>query len=420
MLSVVKIFLTVSPALKDSKMATYKYTAWDDAGTRKQGSMQSDSQQTVVNWLREHKLTPVQVDIIAPESKIKKKGSRRIKSLDIAGFCWQISTMIEGGVPIITALKTIAEDMENSKLMNIINSLAEDMSSGESFSTAVAKHPKVFGNLFHAMIVAGESGGTLVESLKNLADYYDSRDQLIRKVKGAISYPIFVISFVALIIVVMMVFVIPRFRTIFDQIQGKLPAFTLGFIACYDWIVHNVVYLFIGAALIVFGMIWYNKTSSGHYFFSKASLKIPIIGKIIHQSFVAIFCRTLSTLLNAGVPILDSLGILAGLTNNDVIRNAILYTKEKITEGSSIAVGMTASEIFPNIAIKMAQVGEESGSLPEVLRRTCMYYERKVDSLITTLTTLLEPALIITVGSIVLVVLLALYLPVFSISDIHQ
>jgi type IV pilus assembly protein PilC len=211
-----------------------------------------------------------------------------------------------------------------------------------------------------------------------------------------------------------MAFIIPRFRKIFDQFGGELPAFTRGFMKFYDIVRFNLHYIVGGTLLFVVIMSLISKTRKGHKTFSKIALNIPLLGKVLSQGFVAIFCRTMSTLVGAGVSVLEVFDILAGMTNNDIIKSAILQTRERMVEGSNLSLSLSGSGFFPNLVVKMMQVGEESGALSRVLERTADYYERKVDAMVTVLISLLEPIMIVTVGGIVLIVVLALYLPIFS------
>jgi len=267
------------------------------------------------------------------------------------------------------------------------------------------------------MILAGETGGTLSQSLQKLATYFDNCDKLGKKIKAAIAYPIFISVFIMLLVIFIMTFIIPRFSVIFDQFGGELPAFTRGFMAIYDMVRHNIIYIIGTVVLTVIVLtLAYTKSKKGHLLFSKISLVAPLFGKILRQSFVATFCRTMSTLVASGVSVLEVFDILASMTSNDVIGTSITRTKDRIVEGANISSGMSESGFFPRIAIKMIQVGEESGSLPQVLDKTADYYERKVDTTITMVMSLLEPIMIVTVGGIVLVVVLALYLPIFSMS----
>ena len=401
-------------------MKTYKYIARDLTGTKKEDFKEAICANDVITWLRDQRLTPVSVSEISTSVKKPKQTLRRkrIKSADLSALCWQLTTMVEGGIPVTTALATIAEDIENLHLQDVLQQLVEKMEKGEAFSISVAEFPNIFNQLFRAMILAGEISGNLTVTLRRLAEYYDNRDKLTRKVKGAMAYPTFVLSFIILIVIFIMAFIIPRFRVIFDQIGGELPAFTRAFMAFYDMLRFNLVYIIGSVLLLIISAVLASKTPKGHRIFCKISLILPLTGKIFRQAFFVIFCKTMATLLAAGVSVLEVFDILSTMTANDIIKDAIVQAKERIVAGSNISLSLALTGFFPNLIIKMIQVGEESGSLSTVLERTSVYYERKVDSTITTLLGLLEPIMIVTVGAIVSVIVLALYLPIFSISDV--
>jgi type IV pilus assembly protein PilC len=403
-------------------MKSYKYIARDSSGQRKEGFKEAASSNDLLGWLREQELTPVSVNEIAVDAKKTHRTTfrKRIKSADLAALCWQLTTMIEGGITIPVALETISEDIENLQLRKILKQILEKMRKGETFWGSISEFPGVFNRLSCAMILAGETGGNLAEVLHRLAEYFDSRDKLAKKVKGAMAYPIFVLGFIVLIVIFIMAFIIPRFRTIFDQIGGRLPAFTRGFMGFYEILHHNLLYIIGSVFFLVVLAIVISKTKKGHYLFSRIALALPLFGKVIRQAFITMFCKTMSTLIAAGVSVLDVFDILAGMTNNDIIKSAIIRTGEQLVGGSNISLSMASVGFFPNMVIKMIQVGEESGSLATVLDRTSAHYERKVDSTITIMTSMLEPIMIVTVGAIVLVVVLALYLPIFTMSDIAR
>ena len=402
-------------------MRNFEYSARDENGIRRTGLQQAESEQDILHWLREQGMTPIQVKVIGSAKKEKKiLGRNRIKSEEMAGFCWQLCTMVEGGVPITEGIRTIGDDIENPFFRQVLTQIYEKMKTGETFSDALVAFPKVFNPLFCAMILAGETGGTLPMVLQRLAQYFDNRDALVRKIKGAMAYPVFVLIFVILMVVVIMTFIIPRFTVIFDQLHGKLPFFTQAFMTVYHGVMGSAIYILLGLGLATAGFVCYFKTARGHERICQYLLKLPFIGKILSQGFISIFCRTMSTLLSAGVSVIDALGILSGMTSNDIIKRAVQSTKGYIIEGSNISLSMAASGFFPSMVTKMAQIGEGSGSLPEVLDRTSDFYEKKVDVVIKKLTGFLEPALIITVGAIVLVVVLALYMPIFTMSDVSM
>jgi type IV pilus assembly protein PilC len=402
-------------------MNNFKYTARDATGNRKEGTMQAVSSNDVLGWLREQSLTPISVSEVNDEPvkgqarTVVIKG-RRVKSADLSAVFWQLTTMIEGGIPVTTALEVISEDIENPRLRQIMSYIFEKMQKGDTFSDCLAEFPKVFNRLSCAMVLAGETGGNLPVSLRRLAEYFENRDKLIKKVQGAMVYPIFVLTFIILIVIFIMAFIIPRFRVIFDQMGGQLPAFTQGFMNFYDVLRYNIVYIIGTVFLVITSGIVISRIEKGHYMLSKIVLRIPLFGKIISQAFVIMFCKTMSTLISEGVSVLEVFNILSTMTNNDVIRDAIIQARENVVEGSKISTGVARAGFFPSMVVKMIRVGEESGSLSDVLERTAAYYERKVDAAITTAVSMLEPIMIVSVGAIVTVVVLALYLPIFSMS----
>ncbi|UCG47789.1 MAG: type II secretion system F family protein [Phycisphaerales bacterium] len=403
-------------------MKSYKYVAREPGGARKEGLSQAASSNDVLNWLRGQGYTPVSVVEIAVgvQQTHQTVHRKRIKSADLSALCWQLTTMLEGGIPVTTALDTIAEDIENVQLQHILRQMSDKVKKGNPLSDAARGFPRVFSELCCALILAGETSGNLGEALRKLAEHFDSRDRLAKKVKGAIAYPIFISTFIVLIVVFIMAFIIPRFRVIFGQIGGKLPAFTEAFMGFYDVLSRNIAYIAGSVILFMIAGILISKMKRGHYLLSWLALATPLFGKILKQAFIATFCRTMSTLLAAGVSVLEALDILSTMSKNDVIRAAVVKTRNHIVEGSNISLSMTAIGFFPNLVVKMTQVGEESGSLPVVLNRTSMYYERRVDATITTLMSMLEPIMIVAVGAIVAVVVLALYLPIFTMSDMAK
>lgn len=401
-------------------MKSYKYVARDSKGTQKRGLTQAASSTDVLSHLQEQGYTPISVDEIStvPSKRQRTSHGKHIKSAELSALCWQLTNMFEGGIPITVALDMIAEDTDNSYLQHILEQISEKVKKGQSFSDGIAEFPKIFNKLSYALVLSGETGGNMGDAMRKLAEYFDNRDKLSKKLKGATAYPIFVLSFIILIVIFIMAFIVPRFRSIFDQLGGKLPAFTRGFMGFYDVLHHNILYI-IGFVfvLIITGVIS-SKTKKGHYYLSRFVLHVPLLGNVFRQAFVATFCRTMSTLLSAGVSVLEVFDVLSGMTGNDVMKSAIVRARENIVEGSNISLGMAATGFFPNMVIKMIQVGEESGSLPTILQRTSEHYERKVDSTITTLTNMLEPIMIISVGAVVAVVVIALYLPIFTMSDV--
>jgi type IV pilus assembly protein PilC len=405
-------------------MITFRYVALDYTGKMKEGLTSAASETDVLGWLREQGCTPVSVDVVSSGVKTgwRLPLLQRVRSSELAAVFWQLTTMVEGGITIAEGLEAIAEDIENARLEKILRRILSRIERGGAFSEGMAEFPKVFNKLTHSLVMAGETGGNIGEAFQRVAEFFTNRDKLARKVKKATAYPAFVVGFIIFIVIMIMTLVIPRFRDIFDQIgAGDLPAFTRRFMASYDFLVANSYYV-IGSVLlvIILTVLSYRRIPTFHYMFSALALKLPLFGKLFKQAFIASFCRTMSNLLRGGVPVLDVFDILCDMTPNDIMRSALERTRSDIVSGASIHLSMAGTRFFPNMVVKMVRAGEESGSLWKLLDRTADYYEEKVDALISAMTSLLEPILIIIVGVIVLAVVVALYLPIFSLSDIAR
>ncbi len=400
-------------------MANYTYTARDTGGLRREGLLQADSSTDAVETLHQRGLTPTSVQETATEKGIKRQSIQRgrITSAELAALCWQLSTMLDGGIAITAALDIVAADTDNLQLKSVLHQTFAKVSEGQPLSNGFKAFPRVFSRLTIAMIVAGETSGNLGQALHTLAEYFEDRDRLAKKIKAALAYPIFVLTLISVIVLAIMVFVVPRFSRIFDQLGGELPAFTQVFMGVHELICHNAPYLIGVIGLTIGGAVLLSRTKRGHAVLSRLILRLPIFGRLSLELFVATFCTTMATLLEAGVPVLDVFEILRGMASNDMISAAVTKTKKHIMDGSSISASMATTGFFPNMVVKMTQVGEESGSLSLILRKTSEHYERKVNATIDTAVGLLEPLMIVSIGTIVLVAVIALYLPIFSISD---
>lgn len=395
------------------------YVARDTAGSRREGVVQAHSSNDALATLSQRGLTPTSIEQTFAQKQRKNRkatGKSRIKSAEMAALCWQLSTMVNGGMAITSAIEIVAGDTGNLQLKSILHRILINVSEGRPLSDGLKEFPQVFSNLSVAIILAGESSGNLGRALATLAEHFETKDRLAKKIKSALTYPIFVLVMITTIITAIMVFVVPRFRVIFERLGGKLPAFTQTFMGFHEILTQNAVYLLPGIGLIVASIVFWSKTVGGHRAMSRMILKVPLFGKLCSEAFLATFCTTAATLLEAGVPVLEVFEILGGMTTNDVIGSAINRAKNNIMGGANIAASMGATGFFPNMVVKMTQVGEESGSLSSILRKTSDHYERRITSTIDTMTGLLEPLMIVTIGAIVLIAVIALYLPVFSMS----
>ncbi|MFI4912573.1 MAG: type II secretion system F family protein [Sedimentisphaeraceae bacterium JB056] len=403
-------------------MKTFRYILRDESGKQYTGTYDAVSHSEVIVWARCQGRIPVlieELDKIKRRASKKKRSRRHKVSLDeMSAFCWQISTMMDGGVSITEALETTANDIENEYFGNILNAICQDIKAGSTFSDSIKKYPKIFNSFFHAMTMAGETSGNIPSVFIRLAEYFVKREKLVREVKNALSYPCFVAGFVVLIVIAMATLIIPRFKDMFKMFKNDLPAFTQTYMDCYDFLARNFWWMGILGVIITLVLIYYSKTVNGHRNLSKFVLKMPVFGDILLNTFITTFCNTTSTLFMSGVPVLETLDIVKGMTRNDIIRESITLTQKRIEEGENISKAMEESNLFPNIVIKMTQVGEQSGSLPDVFDNTSDYFQRKVEQLITSMTKMIEPVMMVCVGAIVLVTVIALYLPVFTMSDV--
>ncbi len=401
-------------------MTSYTYIARDATGLRKEGLLQAETSHDAVEELHQRGLTPTSIDKAHNKvlgQKLRSTRRNRVTSSELAAFCWQLSTMFEGGIAITTALEIVAEDTSNPQLQSILYRAFANVSEGRPLSAAFRAFPRVFTKLPIAIVVAGETSGNLGQAMHTLAEHYENRDKLAKRIRAALAYPIFVVSLISGLLLAIMLFVVPRFQAIFDRLGGELPAFTRGFMGVHDLLSQHAWLLAIVIGLAVGSIVLLSKTKRGHEVLSRIVLRLPLFGKLLSEVFVATFCTTMATLLEAGVPVLDVFDILGDMTNNDAISGAISRARSRITDGAHIALSLATAGFFPNMLVKMAQVGEESGSLVPILRKTSEHYERKITSTIDTAVGLLEPALIVTIGIIVLVSIIALYLPIFSMSD---
>ena len=403
-------------------MKTFRYILRDESGKQYTGNYEAVSHSEVIVWARCQGRIPVlieEVDKLRKKAGKKKKSQRKKVSLDeMAAFCWQMSTMMEGGVSVTEALETTADDIDNQYFGDILIAICQDIKAGSTFSDAIKKYPKVFNTFFCAMTMAGESSGNIPPIFVRLAEYFIKREKLIREIKGALSYPCFVAGFVVLIVVAMATLIIPQFKQMFEMFKGDLPAFTQTYMNGYDYLAANFWWMAIIIVVAVMGTTAYSKTEKGHRNMSRLALNMPLFGGIILNGFVTTFCNTVGTLLHSGVPVLETLDIVKAMTTNDIIKEAITHTQKRIEEGENISKAMEETQLFPNLVVKMAQVGEQSGSLSGVFDKTSDYFQRKVEHLITSMTKMIEPVMMVCVGAIVLVTVIALYLPVFTMSDV--
>ncbi|MBN2108867.1 MAG: type II secretion system F family protein [Deltaproteobacteria bacterium] len=340
----------------------------------------------------------------------------KVTTKDLILFTRQFSTMIDSGLPLLQGLEILASQAENPTFKKIITQIKTDVEGGSAFAEALKKHPKVYDNLYVNLCAAGELGGILDTILQRLAAYIEKNAKLVSKVKGAMIYPAVIGCVAIVVIMVLLIFVIPVFAEMFTSFGGELPGLTKAvvdasnFMRAYWWAVFG------GIGLFVYAFKKWKSTDKGEYLFDTYMLKMPVIGDLIRKIAVARFTRTMSTMLSSGVPILDGLEIVAKTAGNRIVEEAIYATKKSISEGKTIADPLMKSGVFPPMVCQMVSVGEQTGALDSMLSKIADFYEEEVDQAVDTLTTLIEPVMMIFLGGAVGTMLAAMYLPIFKIA----
>jgi type IV pilus assembly protein PilC len=398
---------------------TFDYKVRDQSGNLIEGKLDGDSIPLVVGRLRDMGYLPVSVTPTSGpglKTEIVIPGfTDRIKQKDVAVFARQFATMVDSGLSISRSLNVLSTQVENKYFAAKIRQIRDDVESGSQLSVALAKHPKVFDTLFISMIQAGEVGGSIDTVLKNTSEQLEKQVELNRKIRGAMTYPIIVLSVIGLIFIAMMTIIVPIFKKLFATLGGSLPAPTLVLVkisnALLSWRVAIIIAVIIAA---FFALRWWISTPSGRYKWDGFKMRIPIFGGLVHKAAMARFSSTLASLLEAGVPALEALDIVANAAGNKVVGEAILSTKNAIREGKPFAEPMREHDVFPNLVVQMVEVGEQTGALDEMLRRVADFYRAEVDQTVDNLTSILEPLLVVFMGAIVGTIVICLYLPMFD------
>jgi type IV pilus assembly protein PilC len=398
-------------------MPSFTYTARAANGELKTATVDASTKEDVVAQLRRQRLTVVKVDEEA--KKAKAKGGS-IKMRDIVIFTRQFSTMINSGLPLVQALDILAKQSENPTLQSVTRAVVFDVESGHTVADALSKHPRAFSDLYVNMVAAGEAGGILDTILMRLATFMEKNDALIRKVKGAMIYPsvIMVVAFGA--VVILLVFVIPVFQSMFASVGLALPLPTRIVIGLSAFL-RGYWYMIVGGiAAFYFLLKKYYSTPNGKLNIDKFMLAVPVLGDVLRKSAVSRFTRTLGTLISSGVSILDGLEITAKTAGNRVIQDAIMASRASIAGGDTIAAPLQKSEVFPPMVISMIAVGESTGGLDEMLSKIADFYDEEVDAAVSGLLSMLEPLMIVWLGVVVGGMVVAMYLPIFDMINAVQ
>ncbi len=427
-------------------MPKYTYVAMDPHGKESKGTLEVASQNEAIGRVKEMGLFPtkiVEVDKAkekpekkgAPAAKAgaKKKGKGlnvnlnikipglggRVKSKVLTTFTRQLATLVDAGLPLLRGLRVLEKQERNATLKGIIGELAVAIEGGSTFSEGLAQHPKVFNRLFVNMVKAGELGGVLEVVLNRLSEFMEKAQKIKGKVVAAMFYPIAVLVVATVILSILMVYVIPKFKEVFDGMLGgaQLPAFTRFVLAISDTIrLHFVATISALAAFVVL-LLLFIRTKFGRHAFDKFKLKMPVIGPVINKVAISRFTRTLGTLVSSGVPILQALTIVKETAGNVIIADAVGAVHESVKEGETITAPLEGSGVFPPMVISMVDVGEQTGALPEMLLKIADTYDDEVDNAVAAMTSLLEPIMIIFLAVIVGSIVIAMFLPLIELMN---
>jgi type IV pilus assembly protein PilC len=378
------------------------------------GERVADSKDAVMALLRREQILVSSVKEKGKEIAVPKFGGG-VPAKEIAIFTRQFSVMIDAGLPLVQCLEILGSQQENKTFAKILQQTRMDVEGGASLADAMRKHPKAFDDLYTNMIAAGEAGGILDTILKRLATYIEKAVKLKAQVKGAMVYPVAVIGIAAIVIAVILWKVIPTFAAMFEGLGAQLPLPTRIVIAMSNWFVRLLPFLVIFIVAGVFLFKRYYATYGGKRVIDKIVLKLPILGVLMQKIAVARFCRTLATLISSGVPILDGLEITARTAGNSIIEDAIMAVRKAVEGGLTLAQPLRESGVFPNMVVQMIGVGEQTGALDAMLSKIADFYEEEVDQAVANLLTLMEPVMILFLGTTVGGIVISMYLPLFDL-----
>jgi type IV pilus assembly protein PilC len=398
-------------------MPEYTWRGVNRKGKKKKGEMEADSENFVRLTLRRQGIEPTKIkpkpkDLFANVKFLQPKVTEK----DIVIMTRQFATMIDAGLPLVQCLEILFSQQDNSTFKRILKNIKEDVEEGSTFADALKRHPDVFDNLFVNLVAAGEIGGILDIILNRLAAYIEKAAKLKKKVKGAMTYPIVVMVIAIMVVAVILIFVIPVFEAMFADFGKALPVPTQIVVALSEFLQNYILYIVVGFVLLIFAFRRFYKTKKGRALVDRLILRLPVFGMLIRKVAVAKFTRTLGTMISSGVPILDSLEIVAATAGNMTIEEAIRETRQSISEGRTIAEPLADSEVFPSMVVQMISVGEATGALDTMLSKIADFYDDEVDAAVDALTAMLEPFMMVFLGGTIGGLVVAMYLPIFQMA----
>ncbi|MBN1849949.1 MAG: type II secretion system F family protein [Deltaproteobacteria bacterium] len=398
-------------------MPFFLWVAETRKGKKLKGELEAANEQIALNQLKKRnlkvlKIKPKPKDLFENISFMQPK----VTSKDIVIFTRQFSTMIDAGLPLVQGLTILAEQTENPTFRGMLKQITRDVEGGSTLAEAMRKHPKVFDDLFVNLIAAGEMGGILDTILQRLANFIEKAEDLKSKIKGALTYPIVVVAIAIIVIAVILIFVIPVFQDMFASFGQALPLPTQMVVSMSDFMKSNIIFIVPAIFVLIFAFKKYRDTTKGRKVTDTIALKLPIFGDLLKKTAVARFTRTLGTMLASGVPILDSLEIVAKTAGNVVLEEIIFDVRSSIAEGQTIAEPLSETDVFPGMVIQMISVGEATGALDTMLSKIADFYDKEVDAAVDALTSMLEPLLMLFLGGSIGGLVVAMYLPIFTMA----
>ncbi len=397
-------------------MPTFTFKAMDLTGVPAKGEVEADSKQAVAAQLKDRGLVVVDIAHKYRSKELNIDLMSRVSAKDLAVASRQLSTMVSSGMSILRALQVLEEQVKSKLLKETIEAVRKDVEAGLQLSDALARHPKVFGPLYVSMVRAGETGGVLEECLLRVADQLEKDAALRRQVRAAMIYPALVISFSVIVLLALVAFLIPVFINVFKQFPGKLPALTQ-FMVGFSHVVTNQWYLMLGiTGISAFGFVSLKRSAWGRPRWDAFKLRIPMkIGDVVQKVAIARWSRTLSSLTTAGVPILQAIEITGKTAGNAVVEHAMGDVITSVKAGGTLASPLSEAGVFPAMVSQMVAVGEETGALDTMLSKIADFYDDEVSAAVKALTSIMEPVMIIVVGAIVGVIVISMYLPLFTV-----
>ena len=404
-------------------MPTFLWEGKTAQGKAMKGELEAPNLEAVISLLRDRRIRPV-------ASRIREKGTGLEKEITIPGFgakvkpkevslfTRQFATMIDAGLPIVQCLDILTEQSESKLLRKTIHDIRLDVEGGSTLADAMAKHPKIFDELYVNMVQAGEAGGVLNTILNRVALFIEKANKLKRKVKGAMIYPTAILAVAVIVVAILLIFVIPVFAELYGSMGKALPAPTQITINISNWFVANWYFMFGGLIGIVVAIRAYYQTEQGRMNIDRIMLHLPVVGDLLRKVAVARFSQNMAILLSSGVPILDGLAITAKTAGNRVVEKAIMDSRVSISQGKTVAEPLRESKIFPPMVCQMVAVGENTGGLDGMLRKVAELYEEEVDDAVANLTALMEPLIMVVLGVILGGLVISMYLPIFQMGSL--